>query len=391
MLDRDYDIVVVGAGPSGSWTARVAAEDGAAVLVVEKKRAIGEPLSCAEGVSKPVLNAIVRPKPSWIAAEVAGAIVTTPGGRSFKIEHPDAGYILERKIFDRDLAAMAVEAGAKLLTNVEAVDLIMEKGCARGVVVSHRGKKTAVRSKIVVGADGVNSRVARWAKIDEGLSPKDCHACAEYLLGDIDVELGYTEFIAGNEIAPGGYAWIFPKSPRTANVGLGISPHVSKKRPFEYLDLLVEKRFPGASRLETVSGTVPTSPTERLVADGVMLVGDAARVADPITGGGIANGLLSAIMAGRVAAECSKKGVVTRGALSAYEKEWSKSHGRELRYRSKAREIYLKLTDADFEKIFDFVKIYFSGKVINEFHPRQLIVPLIKSSPRFLSMARHLI
>jgi digeranylgeranylglycerophospholipid reductase len=391
MLDREYDIVVVGAGPSGSWTARVAAEQGAAVLVVEKKRAIGTPLSCAEGVSKPVLEAIVAPKPSWIAAQVAGAVVTTPGGRSFRIQHPDAGYILERKIFDRDLAAMAVESGARLLTDVEVVDLLRENGSTKGVVVSHRGRKSAVRSKVVVGADGVNSRVARWAKIDEGLSPEDFHACAEYLLGDVEVELGYTEFIAGNEIAPGGYAWIFPKSRRTANVGLGISPHVSKKRPFEYLDLLVEKRFPGASRLETVSGTVPTSPIDRLVTDGVMLVGDAARVADPITGGGIANGLLSAMVAGRVAAECARRGDVTRRALSAYEKEWGKSHGRELRYRARAREIYLKLTDADFEKIFDFVRLYFGDKVISEFHPRQLIVPLIKSSPRFLSMARHLI
>lgn len=390
MLDREYDIVVVGAGPSGSMAAKVAAEQSASVLVVEKKRAIGVPVACAEGISKPVLDSLVVPRPSWIASEVVGAIVTTPSGRSCKIEHPDAGYILERKVFDRDLAAMAVESGACLLTNAEAIGLLSENHRVVGVFVSHRGKKSAVRSNIVIGADGVNSRVARWAGIYGELSPEDYHACAEYLLGSIEVDLGYTEFIGGNDIAPGGYAWVFPKSETTANVGLGISPHVSKKKPFEYLDELVEKRFPYASKLETMSGTVPTSPAENLVTDGVMLVGDAARVSDPITGGGIANGLFSAIIAGRVAARCSKKGSVSRKALSQYEKEWNQKHGKDLRFRAMAREVFLKLTDDDLEKVFDFVEKYFRGKVLRELRPRQLVVPLIKSSPRFLALARHL-
>lgn len=391
MLDREYDIVVVGAGPSGSMAAKVAAELGASVLVVEKRRAIGIPVACAEGISKPVLNSLMKPKASWIATEVAGAIVTTPSGRSCRIEHPDAGYILERKIFDRDVATMAVDAGASLLTNTEAVGLLSEKERVTGVEVSYRGNRKAVHSKVVIGADGVNSRVARLAGLGRELSAECYHACAEYLLGNVKLEDGYTEFIAGNGIAPGGYAWVFPKSKTTANVGLGISPHISDGKPFEYLDRLVERRFPRASRLEIISGNVPTSPTDRLVGEGVMLVGDAARVSDPITGAGVANGLFSAVLAGRVAARCCKEGDVSRRNLSAYEKEWKKTRGKELKYRAKARDIYLRLTDDDFETIFDFVKKYFDGKVITEFRPRQLLVPLIKSSPRFLALARHLI
>jgi len=391
VLDREYDIVVVGAGPSGSMAAKVAAEHGVSVLVVEKKRAIGVPVACAEGISKPVLNSLMKPKLSWIATEVVGAIVTTPSGRSCKIEHPDAGYILERKIFDRDMAAMAVEAGACLLANAEVIALIIEKGRVAGVEVSHRGKTESVPSKVVLGADGVNSRVARWAGIGDELPAECYHACAEYLLGNVKLESGYTEFIGGNDIAPGGYAWVFPKSKTTANVGLGISPHISRRKPFEYLDTLVARRFPGASILETMSGNVPTSPTNKLVGEGVMLVGDAARASDPITGGGIANGLHSAVIAGGVAARCCKEGNVSSKSLSAYEREWNKTHGKELKYRAKAREIFLKLTDDDFEMIFNFVKKYFDGKVITEFRPRQLLVPLIKSSPRFLALARHLI
>jgi digeranylgeranylglycerophospholipid reductase len=391
VLDREYDIIVVGAGPSGSMAAKVSANLGARVLALEKKRAIGVPLSCAEGVSKPVLNSLMSVRPSWVATEVVGAVVTTPSGRSCKIEHPDAGYILERKIFDRDLAAIAVEAGANVLTNAEATGLIFEKDQVVGVQVSYRGAAETVHSKVLIGADGPNSKVARWAGIGEELSPENYHACAEYLLGNMELEVGYTEFIAGSEIAPGGYAWVFPKSKTTANVGLGISPHISKRKPFEYLDDLVLKRFPGASRLETVSGVVPTSPVDTLVGNGVMLVGDAARVSDPITGGGIANGLISAEMAAKVAVACCRNKDASRKALSRYEKEWASSYGRELKYRAIAREIFLKLTDDDFERIFDFVKRYFEGKVITEFHPRQLLVPLIKSSPRFLALARHLI
>lgn len=390
MLDREYDIVVVGAGPSGSMAAKVAAEQGASVLVVEKKRAIGVPVACAEGISKPVLNSLMTPNPRWIASEVVGAIVTTPSGRSCKIEHPDAGYILERKMFDRDLATMAVEAGACLLTNTEVVGLLSENHRVVGVEVSHKGNKKVVRSKVLIGADGVNSRIARWAGIYGELLPEDFHACAEYLLGSVEVDLGYTEFIGGNEIAPGGYAWIFPKSETTANVGLGISPHKSKKKPFEYLDELVEKRFPHASKLETMSGSVPTSPGDSLVGDGVVLVGDAARVSDPITGGGIANGFFSAMIAGRVAARCSKEDDISRKALSQYEKEWNKTYGKDLRFRSRAREVFLKLTDDDFERIFDFVEKYFEGRIVKELRPMQLVASLMKSSPRFLALARHL-
>jgi digeranylgeranylglycerophospholipid reductase len=391
MLDESYDVIVVGAGPSGSMVAKVAAESGSKVLVLEKKRAIGVPVSCAEGISKPTLNSILKPRDSWIASEVKGAIVTTPSGRSCRIEHPDAGYILERKIFDRELAELAARAGARVYTDIEVTGLLRDDDRVDGVQTLYRGRRGKIGASVVVGADGVNSRIGRWAEISAGLAPNQFHACAEYLLARIEVASGYTEFIAGNEIAPGGYAWIFPKGGDTANVGLGVSPHVAKKRPFEYLDELVRSKYPDASRLETMSGSVPTSPMDTLVGDGVMLVGDAARVADPITGGGIANGLFSAIMAGKVAAECSGEGDTSRKALSKYEREWSRTYGRELKYRALAREIYLKLTDEDFEKVFDFVSEYFDGKVITEFRPRQLVVPLVKSSARFLSLARHLI
>jgi digeranylgeranylglycerophospholipid reductase len=391
MLDETYDVVVVGAGPSGSTAARVAAESCSRVLLLEKKRAVGIPVSCAEGISKPTLNSILEPRASWIATEVKGAIVTTPSGRSFRIEHPDAGYILERKLFDRDLACVAVSAGASIHTDVEVTGLLREEERICGVETLFRGKRGRIGAGVVIGADGVNSRVARWGGVSGALTPSQFHACAEYLLGNIEVTKGYTEFIAGNVIAPGGYAWVFPKKDDTANVGLGISPHIAERKPFEYLDDLVRRRYPDASRLETMSGIVPTSPQDRLVCDGLMLVGDAARVADPITGGGIANGLLSAMRAGKIAAECASKGDTSRKALSKYEREWNREYGRELKYRAMAREIYLKLTDQDFERIFDFVSQYFEGKVIAEFKPRQLIVPLIKSSARFLSLARHLI
>jgi len=391
MLGDTYDVVVVGAGPSGSMAAKIAAELGSKVLVLEKKRAIGAPVSCAEGVSKPTFDSILEPRNAWIASEVKGAIVTVPSGRSCRIEHPDAGYILERKIFDRDLAVLAAGAGAEVYTDTEVTGLIKDETGVRGVETLRRGKRGRVRAGVVIGADGVNSRVGIWGGVSVRLSPDQFHACAEYLLGNIEVTSGYTEFIAGNDIAPGGYAWVFPKSRDTANVGLGVSPHIARRKPFEYLDDLVLKKYPNASILETMSGSVPTSPSDTLVSDGLMLVGDAARVADPITGGGIANGLFSAIMAAKVAAECCGRGDTTRAALSAYEREWLRTHGRELKYRALAREIYLKLTDDDFEKIFDFVRKYFDGKVITEFRPRQLVVPLVKSSARFLSLARHLI
>jgi digeranylgeranylglycerophospholipid reductase len=390
-MDEAYDVVVVGAGPGGSMAAKIAAEKGVSVLLLERDSAIGTPVQCAEGIGIDGIDTFLDVDPSWIATKIEGAILTSPSGRKLKVQVPGIGFILERKIFDRDLAMLASRAGAQVFCNSNAVGLFRKDGEIAGVIVKYQGKEREVGAKVVIGADGVNSMVGRWAGMDTKLPSTEFHAGAEYLLSNIDVEENYPEFLAGRDIAPGGYGWVFPKGHGTANVGVGIAPFMAKMKPFDYCEKLIQERFPGASRIEKISSAIPTTILDEIVTDGIMLVGDAARVTDPITGGGIGNAIFSGEIAGRVAAKAVRNGNATKSNLWAYQEEWEEKYGYEMRYRYKAREVYMKLTDKDFESIFDFAKEAFDGKIVKEINPREIIIPLIKSTPRFLKLARHLI
>jgi len=354
-----HDCVVVGAGPAGSMAARAAAEGGASVLLIEEDWEIGVPLVCAEGVGKETLAQFVDVDPKWVASRVEGAIFVSPSGRRVRVNYPDAGYILERKVFDRDLAAMAAAAGARVQVGLEAV--------------------------------GVSPGVGRWAGLDTRLKPGEIHSCVQYLVAGADVEEHYPEFTAGREIAPGGYAWVFPKGRGTANVGVGISPVTAKQSALEYLERFLDQRFPGAMRLERMVGGVPAKPQERLVGNGLLLVGDAARVADPISGAGIINALASGTMAGQIAAAALREGDVSGRRLAAYQDEWERTIGKDIRFRARIRDVFLKLTDADFEAILDVGSKLFAKGDVRSIDPYQVVRAIITSSPRFLKIARHLL
>ena len=112
-MKNQYDVIVVGGGPGGSWTAKYAAENGASVLLLEKDREIGVPVRCAEGVSEIGIKRLVEVKEEWIAQKISGARLIAPDGTAVNTSASGFGYILHRKLFDYDLAAMAAEAGAE--------------------------------------------------------------------------------------------------------------------------------------------------------------------------------------------------------------------------------------------------------------------------------------
>lgn len=162
-LKENYDVVVVGAGPAGSIAARTIAQAGNSVLLVEKRQEIGAPVRCAEGVSRGELEKYVQIDPKWICAQIHGYRFHAPNGTSFTIKVDDAGFILERKIFDRDLANQAARAGAHVLAKTTARNVLCnENGAVVGVQLSvSPNVDVSVRSKIVIGADGVESQVGR--------------------------------------------------------------------------------------------------------------------------------------------------------------------------------------------------------------------------------------
>ncbi|HUL62954.1 MAG TPA: NAD(P)/FAD-dependent oxidoreductase [Methanocella sp.] len=347
MRDR-YDVIVVGAGPAGSAAAKAAAERGLSVLLIEKKQEIGEPVRCAEGITVEGLHGFGEPEPRWICSRIRRAKFFSPGASLSFSDDRDAAYVLERKVFDRDLARMAGAAGAEVLTKTTATGLIVEEGRACGVRGKSLGEDFTARARAVVAADGVESRVGRWAGIDTTLKLKDVASCAQYHLTDLDLDPGCCEFYFGSRYAPGGYAWVFPKGEREANVGLGtVFSGRALRRPIDYLDEFVGMRFPGAHVLETVAGGCPLrGRIPQLSAGGLVLVGDAGRLTDPASGEGILNGMISGRTAGHVIADCIAKADLSAGALLQYDREIEHQLGTALDRNYGLKEFLRQASDA---------------------------------------------
>jgi len=354
-MNKQYDIIVVGGGPAGSMAAREAAKNGASVIMLEKDREIGVPVRCAEGVSQAGLKLVLGfVKPEWISQKITRAQLVAPDETVVDVGTAgQVGYILHRKLFDYDLAAMAGEAGADVWTRAYVYDIIRENGKIEGVRIEHLEQKIELRGRLIIGADGVESRLGRWAGLKTRTKPKDMDTCAQMTLSDIDIDPETIVIYFGNQVAPGGYAWVFPKGPRMANVGLGISGKYSgKTKPITYLRRFADKRFPDAKILTLVAGGVPCVDTlKHMVTDGIMLVGDAAHQVNPMTGGGILNGMIAGEIAGRVAAEAVRKGDTSEKQLRPYVQEWHKAEGKNNERSYRIQQVVNKFSDQDLNKI----------------------------------------
>jgi digeranylgeranylglycerophospholipid reductase len=357
---NDYDVVVVGAGPAGASTARWAAQNGARVLMVEKRQEIGSPVRCGEGISRAWLDSVdLKLDSKSVACEVKGAKIISPNGTPFylseKMAGNEVGIVLDRVFFDKLVAKNAVKAGADLMLKTSATGLLMEDGKVTGVRIRSYGETREVRCGCVVGADGYESQVGRWAGINTSLAPRDVTTCLQYRLTNIDQEHEYCQFFLGS-VAPGGYVWMFPKDEDTANVGLGVQ--LSKlKEPGEvkrYLDRFIEKH-PGLKKgrpLEVVSGAVSVcAPIDQTVTDGLLLVGDSARQIDPITGGGISNSCRSGRVAGEVLAKATEEDDFSAKFLQRYENGWRDLIEDHLYRNWMAKERLVTLSDETFDKI----------------------------------------
>ena len=382
MLEEKYDVIVVGAGPAGSVTARFAVENGASVFMLERDREPGIPVRCAEGVSHEGIAPFIDIDESWISAKIDVACLHSPDGTNARMYNNGVGYVLERRLFDKALCDVACKHGAELLTKADVIGLLWKNDKITGVEFKYFGKIHEVKCDLVIGADGVESRVGRWAGMKTAVRLEDIDSSVQYTLTDIKVEKGCVDFFFGTEIAPGGYIWIFPKSENSANVGIGISGHLShKKGPQEYLDEFIEKTFPKAKKTYTVCGGVPTAATlKEIVRDNIMLVGDAARQVNPLTGGGIAQGMIAGSIAGKVAAEAVQIGRFDKKFLKKYRKEWDKQLGSTQRTMFNMKEKFMFMGDERFNKI---AKIC-SNIPKDKFSLKALFTEAVKDDPKLM-------
>jgi len=363
-FEIEYDVIVVGGGPAGCVAARFAAEGGAKTLLLEKDKEIGIPVRCGEAISKEGVEEFIVPNLKWIRAKINKFIFTSPD--STTVEMPlseEAGYVLDRKIFDNELARLASEAGADVITKSYVDELILEDGIVKGVGIRYLGSKYYVKSKIVIAADGVESRAGRWAGLETACDFRDMESCVQVVATNVNIDQNALYFYLGEKTAPTGYLWIFPKGDNTANIGLGIGGKENKKKSAKrYLDEFLQKNFPNASILNFTVGGVPCCPTlKKIVAPGIILVGDAARQVNPLSGGGIASGMIGGKLAGITSAKSIKKNDLN--IIYEYEQLWRTRLGNRHEIFNRLKEGIYNFTDDHFNSIArDFLNIKYEER-----------------------------
>jgi digeranylgeranylglycerophospholipid reductase len=387
-MTMEVDVLVIGAGPAGSTAAKHAALGGADVLLIDKKSEIGAPKRCAEGVSIGGLESLgIEPNPRWITKKLDGVRLVSPNGTdvwltSDKVELPEAGYILERKVFDKYMAMDAARAGSRIM--VKTIATGMER-TDEGYLVSAEcmGREFKIKARIVIAADGPESRVARWAGLNTATRPKDMESAAQFEMVGVEMEdNNCIEFYFGS-VAPGGYAWIFPKGDDIANVGLGVLSTETDKSAYEHLLEFVES-CPATRNAQPVELNIGGDPVggmpKKLVTDSLMVVGDAAGQVNPLTGGGIISGMKGGMLAGRVAAAAISEGDVTAKRLSEYEKLCREELGDEIERYLKVKDYMLTLSDGELDSIAEA----FQDVEFEKVSTTELVKKLIKVSPKAL-------
>ncbi len=326
MSEERCDVLVVGGGPAGLVAAReaCAADSALEVLVLERDRAVGAPVRCGEGVGMKGVAEFLDPNgANWISRRITRVIFWAPDGTEVRVAEGDVGYILDRTRFEPALAADAGREGAEIRTGTEVVGIARD---GAGWIARTRGPRGdgTVRARFIIGADGVESMIGRWAGLDTRVPSRDMESCAQYVVSGIDFDPDAIYLHFGDQLAPGGYAWVFPKSEGVANVGLGMVALKGDGRPArEWLHAYLDRYFPTGTRTGyTVGGVIVHTTVKRTVADALILCGDSAHMINPLSGGGIVTAMKAGRLAGRAAASALAAGDTSAARLQRYHSDW---------------------------------------------------------------------
>jgi digeranylgeranylglycerophospholipid reductase len=398
----NYDVVVVGAGPVGSTAARYAALNGASVLLLEEHPSIGSPVGCTGLLStRAISECELKPSDEFVFNSVRGAFVHAPDGQCLSIDGKRTkAYVVSRKNFDRNLAVMAVEEGVELFLRTRAIGLEKEiHGAGKGekkksspvkLKILKNGRFETISTSIVIGADGVKSRIASYAGLEKSARVlPGIQIEAPYASADSD----FVELFPGS-LAPGFFAWTVPVNEKVSRIGLALEPGLACKNnqvggsPLFYLEKFlcstphVKARYSGGM-LDFVVGGIPIGPPERTFADGVLLVGDAAGQAKPTSAGGVYTGAFAAKIAGKVAADAALERDNSAQRLSEYDLLWRKGLGKELDIGMKIHDYMGRLEDKQLNDLIGSLNTPSILKIITEYgdmdHPSILMKKLMFS------------
>jgi digeranylgeranylglycerophospholipid reductase len=324
--DSSSDVVIIGGGPAGSYTALNLAKAGIKATVFEEHSEIGYPSHCAGHLSiRSLKNMGLYPLPNGIVENTfRTANFYSPKGTKFSLHLSNpVTAALNRARFDQYLSEQAEQAGARFQMKTRVQSLIVRDGLVKGVNVEEgTGKQTQVASNITVDAEGVSSRLLRQAGL-KALKPQGLvYSVEAEVEGVREVESDAVEVYFGNSYASGFYGWLIPKMDGTAKVGLA----TNKGDPRDYLERLKTKHPVASKQLGKANITRVSyhaislgGPITKTYGDGFLAVGDCASQVKPTTGGGVIFGLTCAKIAAETASQAMRLGDVSSKTLKVYQ------------------------------------------------------------------------
>jgi len=370
-----YDVVVVGAGPSGSAAARYCAEFGLKTLCIEEHGTIGHPVQCAGLISVAAFDACRIPT-SCIVNRVQGArVYASDGSHLFFDAKETKGSVVDRGMLDRKMAEAAIQAGAELRLKTYVRGIHGTEIFTTGI----RGSET-VSARMVIAADGFRSKVAR---IHGMIRPP-------VLLGGLQAEILHEMDERYVDIYPHAsndfFGWIIPVGHRRARIGLCSEGNVKEK----FSQFLATFQAPCT---HFVCGAIPLGVMPHTYGKRTLFVGDAAGMVKPTSGGGIYMGVRSAKHAAVTAAKCIENDSFDDKILRQYEMQWRKDFGRELSIGFRIFELRRALSPQEIDKLIQTLQ---DPSIIDEIiqkgdidHPSKLILTLVKK-PAILNILRIL-
>jgi digeranylgeranylglycerophospholipid reductase len=350
MEKETFDIAVIGAGPAGSMAAKHAAKLGRSVCLMDRNAVVGDPVRCGEGIGLKSFTRHMGSRTEWTLTTIDKSVMVSPSGTRVTVGNIDESFIINREKMDAALAAEAAGAGAKLLLSTAVTEIKRTDDHHYECLAT---PDRTIIAQCVIIADGVESRCARFLGWDTAVSPADMETCAFCHIASPLIDNTACVFYTGSTYAPGGYVWIFPRGKGLANVGLGINgSHSYAGKAKELLLKFIDVELPGSRMSYLHCGGVPVARAVRpLVRDGAMLVGDAARQVNCMSGAGIHYSLFAGKTAGTIAGNAFKNGRLDHSALKQYEKEWRKTYGKQQERSFALKEFVLKSDDEFLNRI----------------------------------------
>ena len=350
------DVVIAGGGPAGLSAAESIASHGHRVLVLEQNHEIGSPIRTSGGSFIAELHALGIPERLYHPIS-RGRFLAPNNAAVYEFAAPVMCVIDVRGTY-QFLAERAIDAGAQIELSAAAVAPMLDNGRVTGL----RTKDSAIASRVVVDATGYRSILLKQAGLDPGFGRFGVGA--EYDFHAPHCDQSEAVLIVGDQVAPSGYAWVFPWGRKRVRVGVGIIHPDSAEHPDKYLDRLVSKLagmgvdLRGAQPLEHHAGLIPSERfAERFTGDGILGVGDAAGHASSLLGEGIRWAIEAGRMAGTVVSAALESGDTSRTALDRFDRAWRKRFGRDLQIAHRINRRIARWDDRKWDERTELLKL----------------------------------